>query len=81
VVTELCRIAGLPPVGVRQMPSLMLRVASPFMPILRELPEVMHQHIRPWVMDSSAAMQTFGVHPTPWPQLLRDHLDGYRPRR
>jgi nucleoside-diphosphate-sugar epimerase len=78
VVTELCALAGVEPVAVRRMPSLMLRAGGLFVPLLRELPEVMHQHTRPWVMDSSAAQQTFGLRPTPWRQLLLDHLDGFR---
>jgi nucleoside-diphosphate-sugar epimerase len=81
VVTELGALAEVEPVLVKQMSPLLLRVASPFMPLLRELPEVMHQHTRPWVMDSSAAQQTFGLQPTPWPHLLRDHLEAYRPAR
>lgn len=81
VATELCTIAGVEPVQVKQMSPLLVRAASPFIPLLRELPEVMHQHTRPWVMDSSAAQQTFGLQPTPWPQLLRDHLDAFRPAR
>ena len=79
VVTELCALAGVEPVPVKRMSPLLVRVASPFMPLLRELPEVMHQHTRPWEMDSSAAQQTFGLRPTPWPQLLREHLNAYRP--
>jgi nucleoside-diphosphate-sugar epimerase len=81
VVAELCRTAGVEPVAVRRMSPLVIRAAAPFVPLLRELPEVMHQHTRPWVMDSSAAQNTFDLHPTPWPQLLRDHLDGFRPSR
>jgi nucleoside-diphosphate-sugar epimerase len=79
VVTELCTLAGVEPVPVKRLSPLLIRTASTFMPLLREMPEVMHQHTRPWVMDSSAAQQTFGLHPTPWPQLLREHLDAYRP--
>jgi nucleoside-diphosphate-sugar epimerase len=81
VVHELCRIAGVEPVAVRRLSPLLIRAAAPFVPLLRELPEVMHQHTRPWVMDSSAARDAFGLRPTPWPQLLRDHLEGFRPAR
>lgn len=79
VVNELCRIAEVEQVAVRRLPGLLVRAAGLFVPLLRELPEVMHQHTRPWAMDSSAAQDTFGIHPTPWPQLLRDHLEGFRP--
>lgn len=81
VVAQLCELAGVPQVDVRRMSPLLIRAASPFIPLLRELPEVMHQHTRPWVMDSSAAQQTFGLQPTPWPHLLLAHLDGFRSAR
>ncbi|HET9656937.1 MAG TPA: NAD-dependent epimerase/dehydratase family protein [Kineosporiaceae bacterium] len=78
VVAMLCELAGVPPVPVRRIPAVLVRAGGLVVPLLRELPEVMHQHVRPWVMDSSAAGQTFGLQPTPWPELLRAHLDGYR---
>jgi nucleoside-diphosphate-sugar epimerase len=81
VVGHLCELTGVPPVPVRRMPGAFLRLAGVFVPLLRELPEVMHQHTRPWVMDCSAAQDTFGLHPTPWTALLDDHLDGFRPAR
>ena len=81
VVGQLCALAGVDPVPVRRLSPLLIRATAPFMPFLRELPEVMHQHTRPWVMDSSAAQRTFGLEPTGWPQLLLAHLDGYRPAR
>jgi nucleoside-diphosphate-sugar epimerase len=79
VVTDLCALAGVPTVDVRRMPPLLRGTAALFAPFLRELPEVMHQHERPWVMDSTAARTMFGIEPTPWQQILRELLDGVRP--
>jgi nucleoside-diphosphate-sugar epimerase len=79
VVTDLCTLAGVRPVDVRRIPPLLLTGAALLVPFLRELPEVMHQHERPWVMDSTAARTTFGLEPTPWTQILTGVLDGVRP--
>ncbi len=79
VITDLCRLAGVPPVDVRRVPAVVRVGAALFVPFLRELPEVMHQHERPWVMDSTAARSTFGIEPTPWAQVLQSVLQGVRP--
>ncbi len=78
VIGELCRISGVAPVTVRRMSPVVVRSAALFVPLLRELPEVMHQHTRPWVMDSSAAQETFGLHPSDWDEVLRRHLGQYQ---
>jgi nucleoside-diphosphate-sugar epimerase len=80
VVTELAAAAGVPDAGVRQLPGWALRSAGIFVPLLRELTEVRHQHVRPWVMDSSAAQQEFGVSPTPWDEIVRNHVAPYLAR-
>lgn len=74
VVADLCALAGVEPVPVRRIPPAVLRAAGLFVPLLRELPEVMHQHTRPWLLDSSAAERTFDLRPTPWQDILADHL-------
>lgn len=79
VVADLCRLAGVQPVPVRRIPPLLVAGGKPFVPFLRELDEVLHQHVRPWVMDSSAARRELGVEPTPWAQILREVLDAVRP--
>lgn len=81
VVDDLCRIAGVAPVPVRQVPRVVLRAGALFVPLLRELPEVMHQHTRPWVMDSSAAERTFDLQATDWDEVLTRHLDLFRDRQ
>jgi nucleoside-diphosphate-sugar epimerase len=78
VVADLCRVAGVKPVAVRRIPPFALAAGRLFVPFLRELPEVLHQHVRPWVMDSSAARSTLGIEPTPWEDILREVVDGVR---
>ncbi len=55
--------------AVTPLPRLVrraLRVA----PVMRELDETAHQFERPFVLDGSAAEQTFGFRATPWEQGL-----------
>jgi nucleoside-diphosphate-sugar epimerase len=78
VVADLCAAAGVRPVEVKRVPAVVRRGGRLVVPFFRELPEVMHQHERPWVLDSSAAQATFGLEPTPWPQVLQLVLDGVR---
>jgi nucleoside-diphosphate-sugar epimerase len=74
VVADLAAVEGVKMVPVRRISPGLLRAGSLVVPILRELPEVDHQHTRPWVMDSSAAQEILGVKPTPWDDILRNHL-------
>lgn len=78
VVADLCRLAGVRTVPVKRLPALVRVGGRPFVPFLRELPEVMHQHERPWVMDSSAAQAAFGLAPTPWEEILGELLTSAR---
>lgn len=78
VVDDLADVAGVRHVAVRPMPRAVLRGLGLVVPFLRELPEVMHQHTRPWHLDSSDARSTFGLAPTPWEQILAAHLAQYR---
>jgi nucleoside-diphosphate-sugar epimerase len=81
VVDDLADLAGVRRVRVRRIPNPVLRAMGLVVPSLGELPEVLHQHIRPWHLDSSAARETFGLEPTPWAEILRAHLGQYRAER
>ena len=79
-VHGLCRAAGVPPVRVTQLPHLVLRGAGLFSPVLRELEETRYQFTRPYVLDSSAATQVFGLEPAPLEQTLADTVAWWRGR-
>ena len=64
MVTTMCEMAGVAPVGVQRMPWPMVRMAGLFVPFMRELQETRYQWDRPFVMDSSAFTATFGDEPT-----------------
>jgi nucleoside-diphosphate-sugar epimerase len=69
-VGDLCRVAGVPPVAVKEYPSLLIRGMGLFNPMMRELPEVAYKLMNPFVLDSTAAEATFGLAPTPWDDVL-----------
>jgi nucleoside-diphosphate-sugar epimerase len=77
-VGDLCRVAGVPQVKVKEYPGLLLRGMGLFSPMMRELPEVAYQFEDPFVLDSSAAQATFGLAPTPWDDVLKAVIASYR---
>jgi hypothetical protein len=70
-VGDVCRAVARPEVEVRAMPSLLMTLASPFMPIVRELRETEYQFSRPYVMDSTAITEAFGLAPSAWEDVCR----------
>ena len=62
---------GAKPVTVKAVPNALLALASPFVPILRELRETLYQFTSPYVLDSSAITEAFGLEPTPWDEVCR----------
>jgi len=70
-VHDVCRSVGRGAVDVKPMPRLLMALAAPLVPIVRELRETEYQFARPYVMDSSAITAAFGLEPTPWPEVCR----------
>jgi nucleoside-diphosphate-sugar epimerase len=66
VSARMARIAGVPDPGVQVLPRVAVRLGGLAVPFLRELPEVRYQFASPFVIDSSAAQNTFGLTPTPF---------------
>jgi len=77
-IGDLCRIAGVQPVKVKEYPPLLIRAMGLFSPVMRELPEVAYQFEQPFVLDSSAAEQTFALAPTPWDDALEGVIESFR---
>ena len=64
----MCGIAGIyARPGHRASPELLLTMAG-------ELRHVRYQFVAPYVLDSSAFQETFGVRPTPTDEALRATL-------
>lgn len=81
VVEDLAAAAGVPTPRTTAIANPLLRVAGLFNPTIRELQETRYQFTDPFVMDSSDAQETFGMAATPWDEVLRATLAGYRSRR
>ncbi|MBC7550439.1 MAG: NAD-dependent epimerase/dehydratase family protein [Cellulomonas sp.] len=77
---DIARTAGLHPVKVSEHSPTLLRAMGLFSPMMRELPEVAYQFEQPFVLDSTAAEETFGLAPTPWEVVLKEVVDYYRSR-
>lgn len=77
-IDELADAAGVPRVKVGAVPRVALRVAGLFNPTMRELPEVLYQFERPFVIDDTDTRQSLGLEPTPWPEVLQANLAAFR---
>jgi nucleoside-diphosphate-sugar epimerase len=73
-VTDLCAAAGVAPVKVSALPPLVLRLVGVFSPTTRELKETLYQFERPFVMESAAAQQRFGLAPTDWHTICAEMI-------
>lgn len=62
---------------VREVPWSLLWAGGVVVPMLRELRETRHQFTAPFVLDSSAAQQTFGLRPRPLTDSVAFDLEAH----
>ncbi|MGZ8804557.1 MAG: NAD-dependent epimerase/dehydratase family protein [Microbacterium sp.] len=67
--------SGKPRISV--MRRGMLRAVGLFVPIVRELPEMLYEYEKPFVVDSSRFERAFGVAPTPSGEAIAATLEAY----
>lgn len=77
-VNDLADAAGVAHVKVSSAPAFVLSVMGLFQPMLKELKETDYQRERPYLLDDSRARTTFGLEPTPWPDVLAALVADYR---
>ena len=70
-VNDVLASVGAKPVTVRRCPTPCSTLAAPFVPIVRELRETLYQFTSPYVLDSSAITEAFGLEPAPWDEVCR----------
>lgn len=70
-VADVLAAAGRPPVRVRALGPAGVRALGVVSPLMRELRPLLHQFTRPYVLDSTAAQDRFGIAPTPWDEVCR----------
>lgn len=71
VAAQVADVAGVEAHQPRLYPRL-LSTALRVVPLIRELDETAYQFDRPFLLDSSAAQQRFGLAPTPWRDALAE---------
>jgi nucleoside-diphosphate-sugar epimerase len=81
LATRFAEVNGLPTAKLTQIPYVMLWTAGLFSPLVRELRTTWYQFSRPFVIDSSAAMETFGLKPEPMEDALRETAARVRAQR
>jgi nucleoside-diphosphate-sugar epimerase len=72
---RMAAILGLPEPKLTQLPWPAVRLVGLFSPMAGELRHVRYQFTAPYVLDSSAFQQTFGVSCTPVDEALKATLD------
>ncbi len=77
LVVEFAAVAGVAPVKVKTLPTALLRLVGVFSPMVRELPEMVYQFERPFVIDASDTTEVFGIEPTPLPEQLHATIESY----
>jgi nucleoside-diphosphate-sugar epimerase len=72
--TRYARIAGARPPRLVSVPTVMIRAIGLANPEIAETVEMAYQFDRPFVLDSTAAQETFGLRPTSLDDALRTLL-------
>jgi nucleoside-diphosphate-sugar epimerase len=72
VAQDTAELVGVRARRPRRVPSPLVSAMGLVVPVLRELRETRHQFEGPFVLDSSAAREAFGLEPTPWGDTLAE---------
>ncbi len=72
VIKDLACELEVPVPKMRTLGAGMLRTAGLFNPTIRELVEMLYEFDQPFIMDSSAARETFGLEPTTWDEVIAE---------
>jgi nucleoside-diphosphate-sugar epimerase len=72
------RQAGQPQTRLREIPSLLIRIAALGNRTLREVLEMQYQFAEPFIVDSSKITERLGLRATPVERAITETLDSYR---
>ena len=73
-----CDHAGVDRRSVKRLPMAALRIAGIFSPDIRELPEMLYQFERPFVIDAVDTTEVFGLQATPLEDQVAATVASYR---
>ena len=76
-IERIAKTAGVEP-KISAMPRGMMNLLSLFVPILKELKEVLYQFEQPFISDGSKVQEAFGFTPTPLDEAIAETVDWYR---
>jgi nucleoside-diphosphate-sugar epimerase len=79
-VAALASLTGVPVPPVRSIPGWVVGAGGLVSPLLRELREILYQFERPFVLDSTAISETFGLQPTRMHEALSATLSWWSRR-
>ena len=80
VATRAAELAGVPAPRLSAMPYPMLWLGGLVSPMARAVRETQYQFRKPFVLDSTAATEAFGINPTPLDDALRETIADLRSR-
>jgi nucleoside-diphosphate-sugar epimerase len=63
---------------IQVMPKFLLKTLALFLPIMRELDEMLYEFEEPFILDYSKFERAFGNHATPLQEAIRTTVDWYR---
>ncbi len=72
LATRFAEVNGAPKAKVMAIPYPVMWTTGLFSPVVKELRTTRYQFTKPFVIDSSATTQTFGLEPIPLDDALRD---------
>jgi nucleoside-diphosphate-sugar epimerase len=72
LAARFAQVNGAPRARVTSIPYPVMWTAGLFTPLVRELRTTRYQFTRPFVIDTSATTEAFGLTPTPLDEALRD---------
>ncbi|MEU1791724.1 NAD-dependent epimerase/dehydratase family protein [Streptomyces sparsogenes] len=78
LATAACASTGVPAPRLAPMPGVVLWLGGLVSPLVRELRETQYQFRKPFVVDSTAATTTFGIHPTAIEDSLEETVRAVR---
>lgn len=66
------------PFKVSVMPKVLVSILALFVPVLREMKEMLYEFEEPFIVDHSKFERVFGASPTPHREAIRQTLDWFR---
>src|SRR5262249_15097725 len=78
LATRFAEVNGAPPARLAAIPYPVMWTAGLFSPLIKELRTTRYQFTAPFVLDSSATTEMFGLRPIPLDDALRDTAAGLR---